>query len=361
MVFASVFHCPTTQLRGGRRRRLGTCKLRLEQLEDRSLPSSASALATAYGQLPLAFEANQGQAAPQVDFMAYGKSYTLSLMPNSAELALQQGSTKDRLYVQLVGGNAAAPGVGRDELITKSNYFSGSDPGRWHTNIANYAKVEYQNVYPGVNLVYYGNQGQLEYDFVVAPGANPGLIQLSIEGARSITLDAQGNLVLHTSGSDIVEQAPVVYQTIGGSRRPVSGQFVLAGDNQVGFQIGAYDHSQPLVIDPVLRYSSYIGVNFSAAFAIAVDSAGAAYVTGTGNAGAEAYVAKLNAAGTALVYQTNFAADFLPQGYGIAVDSAGNAYVTGWGGNNNFPTTPNAFAPTGPGGFFTCSIPPVRD
>src|SRR5947209_15850040 len=190
MVFASVFHCPTTQLRGGRRRRLGTCKLRLEQLEDRSLPSSASALATAYGQLPLAFEANQGQAAPQVDFMAYGKSYTLSLMPNSAELALQQGSTKDRLYVQLVGGNAAAPGVGRDELITKSNYFSGSDPGRWHTNIANYAKVEYQNVYPGVNLVYYGNQGQLEYDFVVAPGANPGLIQLSIEGARSITLDA---------------------------------------------------------------------------------------------------------------------------------------------------------------------------
>src|SRR5262249_16053033 len=152
------------------------------------------------------------------------------------------------------------------------------DPSQWHTNVPNYAKVAYQNVYPGVNLIYYGNNQQhLEYDFVLAPGANPSAIQLSFQGTQRMTLDDQGNLVLKTSGGDIVEQAPVVYQTINGVRQEVAGQYVQEGNGQVAFRLGAYDATRPLVIDPTysLVYSTYLG---GRGRAIAVDSSGDAYV-----------------------------------------------------------------------------------
>src|SRR5262249_55469981 len=155
------------------------------------------------------------------------------------------------------------------------------DLSQWHTNIPNFGRVEYENVYPGIDLAYYGNQGQLEYDFVVAPGSDPNAIQLSIQGAQSLSLDAQGNLVLHEPGGDVIEQAPVVYQQIGSVRQAVAGKFVLQG-NTVGFQVGAYDPSRPLVIDPTLSYSSFIGSGkYSETFAIAVDSTGDAYLTGS--------------------------------------------------------------------------------
>src|SRR5207245_2284708 len=211
------------------------CMLRLELLEDRTVPSSSTALATAYGNLPLAFEVNQGQTAPQVDFLAHGDGYLLSLTPGAAGLHLQRGAGQDELQIQLVGANPGATGVGQDELITKTNYLIGSVPSHWHTNIANYSKVAYQNIYPGIDLVYYGNQRQLEYDFVVAPGADPGAIRMSIQGDQIIALDAQGNLVLHTSGPDLVQQAPVVYQNVGGFHQVVSGEFVLQGINQICF------------------------------------------------------------------------------------------------------------------------------
>jgi hypothetical protein len=320
--------------------------LLLEFLEGRFLPSTAPL--SLYGQLPLAFEANRGQADPGVDFLARGNGYTLALSPDQAVLDLRQGSSADALRVRLVGANPSFQVVGRDELITRSNYLVGNDPGRWHTDIPNFGRVEYDRVYPGVNLVYYGNQGQLEYDFIVAPGANPNVITLSVQGAQGMALDAQGNLVLHTMGGDVVEHAPVLYQDSGGARQAVSGNFVLENNGQVGFQVGAYDPSRPLVIDPTLVYSTYLGgpsIGSFAVGAIAVDNSGNTYLTGNdGNV----FVAKLNAAGTALLYHTVLGpysvGDQNANGYGIAVDSAGDAYVTGLG---SVPTTANALATTG--------------
>jgi hypothetical protein len=324
-------------------------------LEDRSLLSGSAlgsgAVPGAYGQLQLAFEANQGQAAPQVNYLAHGSGYTLSLTPQKAVLDLSNGTPTpgDVLNLGLVGANPTAPILGLDPLITKSNYLTGNNPAAWITNVPNFGQVEYQDVYPGVNLVYHGNQGQLEYDFSVAPGANPAGITLSIQGTQTLTLDAQGNLVLRTPAGDVVEQAPVAYQMVNGTRQAVSSSFVLQGDGEVGFQIGAYDPTRPLVIDPTLSYASYLP---GPGVAIAVDSSGEAYVTGrttgyndNGTIGNGVFVDKLNTAGTALVYQTFLSSS--GGGNGIAVDGAGDAYVTGYAGPD-FPTTPNALQPTDP-------------
>ena len=267
-----------------------------------------------------------------------------------------------------VGANPQPQVVGLDRLAGTSNYFIGSDPSQWHTNIANYGQVEYQNLYPGVDLVFYGNQRQLEYDYVVAPGTDPSVIKLAFDGAESMTIDGQGDLVLHTSAGDVMEDAPVVYQESGGIRQPVSGQFVVEGDGQVGFALGAYDHTQPLVIDPVLSYSTYLGgTGLDQSYGIAVDAAGNAYVTGTTDSadfptttgafqttsggGYDAFVTKLNPTGTALVYSTYLGGTSVDFGEHIAVDRAGNAYVTGYTTSTNFPTTVGAFQTTSGGGY----------
>jgi hypothetical protein len=375
------------------RKRTSSCRLYLEPLEDRCLlsagaldlaiggqalaqhsvlqtpnPVTSAQVGQAYGQLPLSFEANQGQTDSPVNFLSRGAGYGLFLTPTEAVLALQQGSADDLLRMQLVGANPPAQPVGMDQLPGVSNYLIGNDPSQWHTNIPNFARVEYQNVYPGINLVYYGNQRQLEYDFVVAPGADPNNIRMAIAGAQDVTLDAQGNLVLHTSGGEVVEQAPVLYQTVNGTRHEVAGRYVLlpGGDSpsnphQVGFQLGAYDPTKPLVIDPLfsLVYFTYLG-DGAFAYGIAVDSAGNPYVTGgTGSTsfptvnpfqgknagGGEVFVTKFNAAGSALVYSTYLGGSGYDIGWGIAVDSAGNASVTGYTSSSNFPTL-HALQPT---------------
>jgi hypothetical protein len=361
--------CGRLSARAARRPIRRTIQLRLEVLEDRTVPTSSPALAATYGNLPLLFEVNQGQAAPQVDFLSRGNGYTLSLTPAAALLDLGHGAAQDELRMQLVGANPLATVAGQDELATKTNYLIGSDPSQWRTNIANYGQVTYQNVYSGVNVVYYGNQGQLEYDFVVASGADPGAIKMSIQGAKGISLDAQGNLVMHTAGADVVEHAPVIYQEGGGVRRAVSGRFVLEGNDGVGFAVGAYDRSRPLIIDPVLSYSTYLGGSGNDyGDGIAVDTAGNAYMVGgttsanfptTGGAShlasvgrPDVFVAKLNASGTGLVYSTYLGGDYDDIGSGIAVDSAGNAYVTGNTNSDDFPTTANAFQQTSYSGDF---------
>jgi hypothetical protein len=326
----------------------------------------------AYSQLPMSFEANQGQTDAAVNFLSRGSGYALFLSPGEAVLSLQKPnlatadaseSPNSVLRMQLVGAKAAAQVTGLDALPGTSNYLNGIDPSQWHTNIPNYGRVKYQDVYPGIDVVYYGNQRQLEYDFIVAPGANTNDIQLSFQGALNISLDSQGNLIVHTAGGDVVEQAPVLYQQVGTGRQTVSGHYNLEGNGRVGFTVGAYDPSRQLIIDPLysLVYSTYLGGKTGDdGYGIAVDSAGSAYIIGDTTSSNypiknplqsrlgsqndyDVYVAKLNPAGTALVYSTYLGGKGFDVGEGIAVDSAGNAYLTGTTGSTDFPTTKNAF------------------
>jgi hypothetical protein len=266
--------------------------------------------------------------------------------------------------MQLTGANSVH-GTGLDPQGGVSNYIVGNDPSDWRIGVPNDAEVQYQNVYPGIDVVYHGNQEQLEYDFVVAPGANPELIQLAFQGQQSLTLDGQGNLVLQTANGNIVEEAPTLYQTINGVREAVSGRYVLENGGRVGIAVGAYNPGQQLTIDPVLSYSTYLGGSAEdGGFGIAVDSAGEAYVVGrtlsinfpvddpiqpAGTGNKEAFIAKLNASGTALIYSTYLGGSASNEALGVAVDSAGNAYVTGDTRSTDFPVL-NAFQPHFGGG-----------
>ena len=320
-----------------------------------------------YGNLPLSFEANHGQSDSKVKFLSRGSGYSLFLTSNEAVLVLSQSEADENrkasrvartavrakhrksavVRMTLVEANPQSQAAGHDALPGKSNYFIGNDPAKWRTNIPTYAKVRYEGVYPGVDLVYYGNQGQLEYDFVVAPGADPRLVTLAFEGAREVHIDARGELVLGVEGGEVRQHKPVVYQEVAGVKQEVAGRYVMKGTRQVGFRVAAYDPSRPLIIDPVLVYSTYLGgSDEDVGFGIAVDAAGNAYVTGetsstdfpttagaaqtTYAGGSDAFVTKLDATGSGLVYSTYLGGSDGDIGLAIAVDGAGSAYVTGY-------------------------------
>jgi hypothetical protein len=349
-------------------------------------------LKNAYGRLPLSFEANRGQTDARVEFFSRGPGYNLFLTRSGeAVLALRKSAPrhdprhspdsagKVRLQTQGVGSQAVlrmklvsankTPRVeSAEELPGKANYFIGNDPKNWRTNIPTYARVKYHAVYSGVDLVYYGNQQQLEYDFVVAPGADPTSITIGFEGAEKLSLDDDGDLVLTPRDGEVRFQKPVVYQEIDGVRRKVSGRYTLKGAHQIGFQVAAYDGSRPLIIDPTLIYSTYLGgSNFDSGGGIAVDASGNAYVTGDTQsnnfptiAGAfdmvfagpsDAFVAKLDPAGSALIYSTYLGGSNVDLGAGIALDASFNAYVAGYTASTNFPTTAGAFDTTLDGSF----------
>jgi len=423
-------------------------------------------LSGAYGKLPMSFEANQGQTDAQVKFLSRGRGYTLFLTANEAVLTVQESKAKSKkqraksknddpspsvartsnpeslisspeprrgeppssmaaraptvLRMKLVGANPAPQVAGLEELPGKSNYFIGNNPKQWQTNVPHYAKVRYKSVYPGVELVYYGNParaGQLEYDFVVAAGADPKVIRLAFDGlvgedlygppdtrehhkGAPLQINAQGDLVLQTEGGELRFRKPVVYQPVAAlgvyppgrepqpgtavrdprynaadnpkskiaNRKFLDARYILKGNREVAFQVGTYDTTKPLILDPVLSYATYLGGSGDdAGNGIAVDASGNAYVTGsTGSTkfptqpttplqaaaggGEDVFVAKLNAAGTALVYSTYLGGTADDHGAGIAVDSSGNAYVTGDTASSNFPTTSSALQKTYGGG-----------
>ena len=318
----------------------------------------ADALARSnYGKLPISFEANRGQTDAEVRYLSRSAGFSLFLTPTEAVLSLKASAedTGDATVVRLSleGGNRNPAMHAIDPQKGKTNYFVGNDASKWQRNLANYARVKYTGVYPGVDLVYYGNQMQLEYDFLVAPGADPRQITLNIAGAKSLKLDAQGNLLLGTNQGDIVQQAPIAYQQVNGVRRPVDARYAMHGDGRVGFKLGAYDKTAQLVIDPILVYSTYLGGTLGdRALDIALDASQNAYITGFSNssigfptknpyqassAGAgEVFVTKLSPAG-ALVYSTYIGGQGADEAAGIAVDSAGNAYVTGRTNSLNYP------------------------
>ena len=268
------------------------------------------------------------------------------------------------LRATLLGGNATANLTGLERLLTKTNYFIGSDPRQWKTNVPNYAKVKYSGVYPGIDLVFYGKQDLLEYDFIVSPGANPGVIALGFEGITGMRVDEKGDLILRTDAGEIRQSRPVVYQQIDGARRIIPASYLIKGKNQIAFQIANYDRSKPLVIDPTLAFSTYIGGSGTEqADGIAVDSAGNAYITGNTvslnfpttpgafdttktNPDNDVFVTKLNSTGTAIIYSTYFGGSNREAGNDIAVDGAGNAYVTGLTESSDIPITPGAFRST---------------
>ncbi len=270
------------------------------------------------------------------------------------------------LRMKLVGANPEPRIQGLEELPGKSNYLVGSNPEKWRTNVPTYARVLYTEVYPGVDLVYYGIQGKLEYDFIVAPSANPDTIRLTFEGAEKLDVDAQGDLLLHTQVGPVLFKRPFVYQQTGADSQEIYGSYVVAADRQVSFQLGAYDATRPLIIDPVLVYSTYLGGSgVEAAFSdIAVDPAGNAYVTGVTRLGdfptanplqqasggfEDAFVTKLNPTGSALVYSTYLGGSSIDLGVSIAIDPIGNAYVAGYTASPDFPTL-NALQATLGGG-----------
>jgi len=334
------------------------------------------AVETGYGKLPLSFEPNRGQSDPQVKFLSRAGDRTLWLTSDEAVLAVgrpsRAGASRAKqvvpavLRMKFVGVNANPQIEGQGRQSGTVNYFFGK-PDQWRTKIPTYTRVRYRSLYPGIDVVFYGNNRELEYDLVVSPGADPGRIRLDFQGAEKIRIDGEGNLVLKTAAGDLIQQKPKIYQRKGAKLTAVAGDYVITGKDEVGFRLGNYDRSGALVIDPVLRYSTFLGGNdFDQARGIGVDSSKRAVVGGitcslsfprtvgpTTFEGCSVFITKFDFTGSRLVFSTfigESASDVFDVG-AMALDSQGNSYVTGIVEFMGFPTTPGAFQPTLHGDF----------
>jgi uncharacterized protein (TIGR03437 family) len=311
--------------------------------------TAMAAPAVRWGDIPLSFEPNQGQAPAKVRYLARGSSYTLYLACGETVLSAR-GQTP--LRTRLAGAEASAAIRGEAPQGSTSNYFAGNDPGRWHAGVPNYGRVRYTGVYPGIDLVYYGKDGHLEYDWIVSPGADPAKIRMTFENMDQLRIDRQGDLVIRAGNSEYRHRRPAIYQEIAGERIAVAGTWTLHG-KEAGFHLGRFDRRRELVIDPPLIYSTYEGGSgLDYAYAVAVDSIGNTYVTGGAGStnfpttaplqnalrGAEdVFVTKINPSGTAKLYSTYLGGGAVDEGRGIAVDVQGNAYITGSTGSLDFP------------------------
>ena len=314
--------------------------------------------------LPLSFEANQGQVDAQVKYLARGQGYTLFLTPTATVLGLRStGAGKPTQWVRLkLKGAADDPAITAEEqLIGRSNYFIGKDNAKWRTNIPTFARVRYQQVYPGVDLVYYGREGRLENDFEVNAGGNPKVISWQLQGANKIHVDSNGDLVLTVAENEVRLQQPRAYQLEGDQQRDVPVHYRVHGQ-KVSFALGNYDRRQKLVIDPVLTYSTYLGGSGGdTAYGVAVDSLGDAYVTGTtasttfpsssnafqpANAGdGDVFVVEFNPTGTGLLFSTFLGGTGDDTPSQILLSSFGTLFIVGSTTSNNFPTTSAVFQP----------------
>jgi RHS repeat-associated protein len=331
--------------------------------------AQTAAFLQAYGRDQLAFTPNLGQADPTVRFLAQGSGFETSFTDAGAVLSLPtaQPSTRDVLQLSLVGANTASQLYGTDRLPSSSNYYLGPDPSRWLSDVPNYGQLVYHDAYRGIDIAFHGNaQNQLEYDFVASPDADLSQIKLSWQGAKSVAPDGRGDLLVTTaSGQTLTETAPVLYQQAdGGGRTPVSGDYVLNADGTTGFRASGYDPAKPLVIDPSLFYSSYLGAGGDTAYAVATDAAGDAFLTGsttstnfpttvgayqtTNGDSTDVFVAKLNPQGKVVfsTYLGGTNASFSQTGYGVAVDLWGRVWVVGTTTDTSFPTTSDAVART---------------
>lgn len=361
---------------------------------DASPSPSRAAVLSAGGRLPLSFEVNQGQTEPQVQFLTRWLGHQLFLTPSEAVLMLRTAEVKGERRVgeasqgtlfdsppptstsvvrmRFEGANANTEIVGLDKLPGLVNYFIGSDSSKWRANVPTYQKVAYRNIYAGIDLVYYGHEGQLEYDLIVAPGADPTQIKLTFQGVETLMVAESGDLVLPTPGGDLLLlKNPLVYQIdANGQKRPVVGRYVVTEPShperrEVSIRLAAYDHATPLIIDPVLVYSTYLGGSgLDTGADIAVDSSGNAYIVGSTNSsdfptlnafqptfagGAyDVFLTKLGPSGVRL-YSTYLGGSGDDTGTGIAVDTAGNVYLIGSTTSSNFPVV-NASQPSNGGG-----------
>jgi hypothetical protein len=291
--------------------------------------SAADEPAGNYGKIPMSFEVNEGQADPAVQFLAHGQGYALFLRHGEAVLALRSAGTRGTgsgmpasphdgppvkadaietslIRMRFVGANAQTTVHPEDGQITRSNYFIGNDPAGWRRDVPNFGRIRYADIYPGVDLVYYGNQRQLEHDFVIAPGGDPGRIIFALKGAKRLRIDSRsGDLIVSKISSDGASELhllkPITYQDVHGRRTQVRSSYKLLGGNRIGFTVSRYDLARPLVIDPVLVYSTYLGGS------------------------------------------PKFPNGYGDQGNGIAVDNLGNAYVVGTTLSMDFPVTSGAF------------------
>jgi hypothetical protein len=339
-----------------------------------------------YGRLPLSFEINEGQIDREVKFFSRGAGYGLYLTSSEAVMVLNKparskpaepdkenkaatpvASSNDVITMRVSGANPRSRALGLDVLPGKSNYFIGNDPAKWRTNVSNYSKVKYEKIYPGIDMIYYGNQRQLEYDFIVSPRADVSVIKLSFDGVDNLNIEESGDLVLSTKGGDVRQHKPIVYQQINGKRREITAGYVRLGEREVGFKLGAYDRSKPLIIDPVISYGTYLGGQggYDWGYGIAVDASGNAVIAGEtgspnfptrfslqafgGFAGirGDAFITKLNATGTQLIFSTYFGGSSADVAQDVALDAVGDIYFAGWTSSNNFPTTSGAFQTSG--------------
>ena len=355
---------------------------------DRQISRGSHALSLPTQNLPISFESNVGQVGPETKFIAHGPGYNLSLTARETAISFRIASAAGRadcrpastclpasssavVGIRLVGGNTKAGPEGRKPLLSYSNYLIGDDPHKWHAHVPQFAEVWYPNVYPGIDLAYYGESGQLEYDFVVAPHANAHLISFSIDGLNNggtLTENVSGDLVISAGEKQILLHKPHLYQgnsclhvhsvMDGAGCKALSGAgFRLrqrASGTQVAFELPAYDHNQALVVDPVVSFSTFLGGSGGdGANGMALDSAGNIYLIGSTNStdfpvtpgafqstlagNTDAFVAKLSSDGSHLIYATYLGGSNAEFPTGIAVDSSGNAYLTGQTYSTDFP------------------------